>query len=77
VNTKRFYNAVCTSEDAQIYVIAQSDIFDIFEEHLKIKVKILEALMYEYNSYNVGLFDAYKKSFGFFDLGLVYNQPSL
>ena len=73
-DTKRLLNALVVSETAEFYVIPQGNIFDIFENSPKVKVKMLEALAEIYNSYNANLFNAYKASGGFFNLSQVYSN---
>ncbi|UII21422.1 Crp/Fnr family transcriptional regulator [Fulvivirga ligni] len=71
-NTNRLLNAFVTSEKAEFYVIPQDNIFDIFENNMKIKVRMVEMLAEIYNDYNSNLFKAYKSSLGFFNLSQVY-----
>lgn len=70
--TKRIYSAVVKSEEAEIYVIPQVNIFEIFEDHVHIKAKILTSLASLYNGYTENLFKAYKSSSNFFNLAQVY-----
>jgi CRP/FNR family transcriptional regulator, cyclic AMP receptor protein len=71
-NTKRVYNALVVSDVADIYVIPQVNIHDIFIENVQIKAKMMTSLAELYNNYTVNLFKAYKSSFGFFSLGQAY-----
>lgn len=71
-NTKRIYSAVVISEEAEIYVIPQVNILEIFESHVHIKAKMLTALTDLYNGYTENLFKAYKSSSNFFNLAQVY-----
>ncbi|MBL3656331.1 Crp/Fnr family transcriptional regulator [Fulvivirga sediminis] len=71
-NTKRLLNAFVVSEKAEFYVIPQDNIFDIFENNIKIKTRMLEVLAEVYNEYNSNVFKAYKSSMGFFNLSQVY-----
>lgn len=71
---KRELNAVVVSDTADFYVIPQENIFSIFEDHIKIKAKMMEALARKYNDYNSKLFKAYRSSSGFFDLQQIYNK---
>jgi CRP-like cAMP-binding protein len=73
-DTTRIYNAIITSEKAQIYVIPQINLFEIFNHYPKIKAKVLESYMKQQNNYMHRLFSAYKTNFGFFDLGDVYGK---
>lgn len=71
-NSRRIYSAVIQSEMAELYVIPQVNILEIFNENPLIKAKMLNSLAEIYNEYTVNLFKAYKSSFGFFNLGEVY-----
>lgn len=71
-NTKRIYSAVVLSEDAEIYVIPQVNILEIFEENVHIQAKMLTSLAALYNGYTENLFKAYKSSSNFFNLAQVY-----
>ncbi|ADR20967.1 hypothetical protein MATR_14070 [Marivirga tractuosa] len=73
-DARRIYNAVVASEKAQIYVIPQINIFEIFDHYPKIKAKVLESYTQQQNDYVARLFSTYKTNFGFFDLGHVYGK---
>lgn len=73
-DTIRIYHAIVKSEKANLYVIPQVNILEIFDRHPKIKAKMLESLALQYNGYTENLFKAYKSSFGFFDLSQVYQD---
>ena len=75
-HSRRELNAVVTSEKADFYVIPQDNIFSIFEDHVKIKAKMLEALAQIFNEYNSSLFKAYRASAGFFNLQQVYSRET-
>lgn len=70
-NTRRIYTAV-TVDVAEIYVLPQVNILEIFQNHPPIKAKMLNSLAEMYNEYTENLFKAYKSSFGFFNLGEAY-----
>lgn len=70
--TKRIYSAVVNSEEAEIYVVPQVNIFEIFDKHVHVKAKILTSLASLYNGYTENLFKAYKSSSNFFELAQVY-----
>ncbi|MCC5919313.1 MAG: cyclic nucleotide-binding domain-containing protein [Cyclobacteriaceae bacterium] len=72
-NTYRMYNAVVSSETADIYVIPQVNIFDIMSGSAIIKAKIMTSLSQRYNDLATNLFSAYRNSFGFFDLSQAYD----
>ena len=74
-NTRRIYSSIVISERAEIYVIPQVNIQDIFENHPNIKAEMLNSLAELYNGYTVNLFNAYRSTFGFFDLGQAYLNP--
>lgn len=71
-DTRRIYNAVVRSEEAELYVIPHVNMREIFSDEPKIKAKMMESLAEQYNHYTVNLFRGYKNSFGFFDLGKAY-----
>jgi len=73
-NSFRNYNAICTSESADLYVIPQINIFDIFEEDPRIQAKVMTAFARYYDNYLSAIFKVYRESFGFFDLGQAYIQ---
>lgn len=70
--TRRIYNAICTSEESEIYVLATTNVMEIFENNMNIKAKIMTAMAENYEKQNVNLFRAYQESFGFFDLGRAF-----
>lgn len=74
-NTRRIYSSIVVSERSEIYVIPQINILDIFENHPNIKAEMLNSLAELYNGYTVNLFNAYRSTFGFFDLGQAYLHP--
>lgn len=70
----RIYNAICFSDKCELYVIPSSNIIEIFEDSIRIKSKMMNA-MAEYNDrYMANLFRAYQESFGFFDLGMAFSK---
>lgn len=71
-NTKRIYSAIVISEDAEIYVIPQVNILEVFEENVHIQAKMLTSLASVYNGYTENLIKAYKSSSNFFNLAQVY-----
>ncbi len=74
MDTTRVYNAHVTSEKAQVYVIPQINLFEIFDHYPKIKAKVLESYLMQQDEYIHRLFSAYKTNFGFFDLADVYGK---
>ncbi len=73
-NTIRIYNAIVESDECHMLVLPQGNILEIFEANQKIKAKILESLVEQYNDYTLKLFEAYKSSFGFFELKQAYSN---
>ncbi|SHJ78447.1 Cyclic nucleotide-binding domain-containing protein [Reichenbachiella agariperforans] len=74
--TKRIYNAMVTSEQAELYVIPQINIFEILINHPEIKGKIMASMAELYNQYTSNIFKEYRSNFGFFQLSSVYdNNP--
>jgi len=73
-NTKRIYSAIVASEQANLYVIPQVNIMEIFENEPIIKAKMLQSLAEAYNYYTQRLLEAYKSSFGFFEISQVYKE---
>lgn len=71
---KRQLNAFVVSDTAQFYVIPQDNIFSIFENHERVKSKMLKELATIYSEYNANLFRAYRASFGFFHLSQIYSR---
>ncbi len=67
-NAKRTYTALVVSEDAELIVIPQFAIQEIFESNPKIKAKMMTSLAEYYNLNNQRLFRSYRESFGFFSL---------
>jgi len=74
--SNRVYNAIVTSEEAELFVLPQGNIMEIFESKPKIKALVLESLLTRYNDYTSKIFEAYKSSFGFFELKQAYSDPS-
>jgi len=72
--SNRIYNAIVSSEKAQIYVIPQINLFEIFDHYPKIKAKVFESYVSQQNQFMSKLFSAYKSNFGFFDLGDAYGK---
>lgn len=72
--TKRVYNAIVESESAQLYVIPQINILNIFDSHVRIKAKVFASLAEIYNSNTTNLMKAYQATSGFFDLSQVYKN---
>jgi CRP/FNR family transcriptional regulator, cyclic AMP receptor protein len=71
-NSRRIYTAVVESETADIYVLPQVNILEIFDVRPAIKAKMIESMAERYNEFIQKLFATYKSSYGFFDLSQVY-----
>ncbi len=67
-DAKRIYTALVESEEAELVVIPNYAIQEIFDSSPKIKAKMLDSLAEFYNQNNHRLFSAYQSSFGFFNL---------
>ncbi|OJJ16070.1 cyclic nucleotide-binding protein [marine bacterium AO1-C] len=72
--TKRIYSAIVESETAQLYVVPQVNILNIFDSHVKIKAKVFASLAEIYNSNTTNLMKAYQATSGFFDLEQMYKN---
>lgn len=72
-NTTRIYSTIVVSEKADLYVIPQANIHEIFESNPNVKAKIMTSFAELYNDYTSNLFKIYKSTFGFFELGMVYD----
>lgn len=73
-NKRRFVNAVVVSERASLFVLPQVSIHDIFSSHIKVKVKMLEAVSDLYHDLNQDILKTYQNSRGFFYMSNVYNR---
>ena len=71
-NSKRIYTARLSTEEAVLWVIPNYAILDIFHSNHKIKAKMMSALANFYDRRNQQLFSSYKKSYGFFNLGQMF-----
>ncbi|WP_375586616.1 Crp/Fnr family transcriptional regulator [Cyclobacterium xiamenense] len=71
-DSKRIYTAIVSTEEAILWVIPNYAILDIFRNNQKIKAKMMTALATFYNQTNQQLFSSYKNSYGFFNLGQMF-----
>lgn len=71
-DTFRVYNAICQSEQTELYVIPTLSLIEIFENDTRTKSKVMSALAKTYLMRNSRLFKSYRESFGFFDLSQAY-----
>jgi CRP-like cAMP-binding protein len=67
-NSKRTYTALVSSDEADLLVIPQFALLEIFDNNPKIKAKMMSSLAEFYNNNNQRLFRSYRESFGFFSL---------
>ncbi|MDN3669728.1 cyclic nucleotide-binding domain-containing protein [Echinicola jeungdonensis] len=67
-DAKRIYTALVESEEAELVVIPNYAIQEVFDSSPRIKAKMLDSLAEFYNKNNNQLFSAYQNSFGFFNL---------
>lgn len=74
-NTTRIYTAIVNSDQAELMVIPHFAIQEVFDSHPAIKAKIMTSLAEYYNENNRRLFKSYKSSFGFFNLGEMFETP--
>ncbi|MEX2593693.1 MAG: cyclic nucleotide-binding domain-containing protein [Anditalea sp.] len=73
-STYRIYTAIVQSEEANLMVIPNYVIQEVFNSNPKIKAKMMTSLAEFYNSNNKRLFNSYQSSFGFFNLGQMFEQ---
>ena len=71
-NTKRVYTAIVSSEEADLMVIPNYAIQEVFDTNAVIQAKMLTSLSEYYNNNNHRLFKSYQSSFGFFTLGQMF-----
>lgn len=71
-NTYRIYTAIVQSEEADLMVIPNYIIQEVFDNDPKIKAKMMASLAEFYNTNNKRLFNSYRGSFGFFNLGQMF-----
>lgn len=70
---RRIYNAICFSDQCDLYVLPTTNIHEVFENNKHIKAKMMAAMAEYYDNYMTNLFRVYKESFGFFDLGRTFS----
>lgn len=73
-NMTRVYNAFANVDNTELYVIPRINLMEIFEANDKIKAKIMSAMAYMLIEQKRKLFNAYRETFTFFDLGTAYNR---
>jgi CRP-like cAMP-binding protein len=70
--SKRIYTAIVQSEEAWLWVIPNYAILEIFKNNPKIQAKMMTSLAEYYNRNNNRLFSSYLNSYGFFNLGQMF-----
>jgi len=73
-HTKRIHNAIVQSEFAELVVIPQSNLLEVFERKDSIKAKMYEALALHLNVLLDDVFYAYRNNEGFFELSQAYTR---
>jgi hypothetical protein len=63
------------TDQAELMVIPHFAIQEVFDSNPKIKAKVMTSLAEYYNENNRRLFKSYKNSFGFFNLGEMFETP--
>jgi CRP/FNR family transcriptional regulator, cyclic AMP receptor protein len=76
-NTQRIYTAIVSSEAAELWVIPQFAILEIYESQPVIKAKMVASLAEYYNENNLKLFKSYRTSMGFFNLQEMFSKENL
>ncbi len=71
-HTQRPYNAICSTERVELYVLPQVNLMEIFTEDIKIRGKVMTALSEELFQEKEQLYRRYRQSYGFFGLGKTY-----
>jgi len=71
-DTRRIYTAIVQSEEADLMVIPNYIIKEVFESYPKIQAKMMTSLAEFYNTNNKRLFNSYRSSFGFFNLAQMF-----
>ena len=71
---RRIYTSVVVSESADLYVIPQMNIEEIFDSEPRLKAKMMTSFAELYNIYTTNLFKAYRSNYGFFDLAQAYSK---
>lgn len=75
--TKRIYTAIVITDECELYVLPKANLTEVMNDHASIRAKLMTAFGEMYNEYMSNLFQTYKSSLGFFDLGTVYSDLKL
>jgi len=73
-SSNRLYSAIVTSEVSELYVLPKANIMEIFDSRPRIKAKMMTSIAELYNNFNKNIFDAYRSSFGFFNLADTFKK---
>jgi CRP-like cAMP-binding protein len=71
---KRIYTAIASSDEVELMVIPHFSIQEIFESHTKVKAKMMTSLAEFNDKNNQRLFKSYRSSFGFFNIGEMFES---
>lgn len=72
--SNRLYTAIVTSEVSELYVLPKANIMEIFDSRVRVKAKMMTSIAELYNDFNKNIFDAYRSSFGFFNLADTFKK---
>jgi CRP/FNR family transcriptional regulator, cyclic AMP receptor protein len=70
--SKRIYTAIAQSDEVELMVIPHFSIQEIFDSHQKVKAKMMTSLAEFNDRNNQRLFKSYRSSFGFFNIGEMF-----
>jgi CRP/FNR family transcriptional regulator, cyclic AMP receptor protein len=73
---KRIYTAIASSDEVELMVIPRFSIQEIFNSHQRIKAKMMTSLAEFNDRNNQRLFKSYKNSFGFFNIGEMFESKT-
>jgi len=73
-HTFRSYNAICTSDSCQLYMLPTENIREILDNNPKMTAKLMTGLATYYYEVELRLFKAYRESLAFFELKNVYEE---
>jgi CRP/FNR family transcriptional regulator, cyclic AMP receptor protein len=75
-HSQRIFNAIVSSESAELYVIPKVTILEIFQSHENVKAKMMASLAEIYDQITSNMVKSYKSSVGFFNLSQVFAEVS-
>lgn len=76
-NQKRIYNAIVTSDDAQLYVLPSANLHDYLERNKRGGGKLFTNLAKVRTEFMVRLFRAYREDFGLFELKQAFGNGKI